>query len=295
MLDFLKKPKQFTIQEIHDEFDQSGERTLAEARAILAEATVEKDAAKLAAELGFVKSKPVVAAMKLLPTKDLAVKLESYQAQYPAQKFLTVAELERICVKYGLIYAPVEAYTEDIPKQNLIEIASAKQRDHAHTPEREYLFCITVYSEEAGIGVKWRFMNTWHKLPQQFVDERLLSSGHSSWITSSNETTIGGFVSKYLSSLGYNKKVYQRLEVQTRENEGLFIAATPDHFDLKDLEASKNGLGYSKVSKTQIVDEDRKPVKDPIVFQYMKGGFIRVITKWGAEANDPALQVQSLN
>lgn len=65
------------------------------------------------------------------------------------------------------------------------------------------------------------------------------------------------------------------------EKEGLFIAAPKDHFNLRGL--VQDGFGFF-----------RPKVKDPIVFRYVRGG-VQIITKWGLEAEDPALIVEKLN
>jgi hypothetical protein len=62
----------------------------------------------------------------------------------------------------------------------------------------------------------------------------------------------------------------------------LFVAANKEYFDLKRLEAIPNTHGYAAVAK------------DPIVFRWVKGGVL-IITKWGEEANDPALVIPELN
>lgn len=36
-------------------------------------------------------------------------------------------------------------------------------------------------------------------------------------------------------------------------------------------------------------------VKDPIVFQYCKNGFLRIETKWGAEAKEYSLMLPIIN
>ncbi len=74
--------------------------------------------------------------------------------------------------------------------------------------------------------------------------------------------------------------------VQTIGQSGLFIAAPPSHFDLKEL---KKKTKHGWFSITEVV------AKDPIVFEYVRGGFVRILTKWGLEANDPTLVVPQLN
>jgi hypothetical protein len=71
----------------------------------------------------------------------------------------------------------------------------------------------------------------------------------------------------------------------TYDRTGLFIAAPKEHFDLSGLTFDKNkGFYEAKV----------RVIKDPIVFRYVKGG-IQVLSKWGLEAEDPALQIEILN
>jgi hypothetical protein len=71
----------------------------------------------------------------------------------------------------------------------------------------------------------------------------------------------------------------------TYDRTGLFIAAPKEHFDLSELTFDeKKGFYEAKV----------RVIKDPIVFRYVKGG-IQVLSKWGLEAEDPALQIEILN
>ncbi len=66
---------------------------------------------------------------------------------------------------------------------------------------------------------------------------------------------------------------------KTINRNGLFIAAPKNHFDLTGL--SKEGLGFFDV---KIINMD-----DPIVFRYIRGGGIQVLSKWGIEASDSEL------
>lgn len=49
----------------------------------------------------------------------------------------------------------------------------------------------------------------------------------------------------------------------------------------------KLGLGYFVQRQFE--------VKDPIVFQYFKNGFLRIETKWGAEAKEYSLMLPIIN
>lgn len=104
------------------------------------------------------------------------------------------------------------------------------------------------------------------------------------YLTKENKVGIG-----VLNSLGIHvpndqSSIWIDGAIQKIERGGLFIAAPQSHFDTKGL--TKKGLGFFSVFETEI--------KDPIVFRYVRGG-IQVLTKWGLEANDPALVVPKLN
>lgn len=132
--------KKFTVEQIHAEIDTAQERLIDSADKLLAELNIPTESrleakANTLEKLGFVNSEPVkqAATIKenrkktetiLVKTKQEAELLRYYKQTYPFQKFLTVAELERICEKYNLIYAPAKNYIKDIPEKNVFEMAN---------------------------------------------------------------------------------------------------------------------------------------------------------------------------
>lgn len=282
MLSLFKSPNKI-IAEIHHEFDTAEDRLLKQAESIIASTEVPdyskiENKAERLVSLGFVKSEEVVAAKhyskqraeksKLIVTTQKQAKLiQYYKQQYPFQKFLTEAELDRICEKYNLIYAPVQNYKGIVPEKNLLDIENAK----------ELLVEDTVKNRST-----WRYKGSFTK-EATTVEKLICRDGidvtnvkRDGWHSEIN----GGDVRRHFFN-NRNIFVYDTYECETEtENlSGLFIAAPKSHFDLKGLK----GKGKYGFKMTSIVE-----IKDPIVFRYVKGG-IQVITKWGLEASDESL------
>lgn len=138
MFNFFKeafKPKTDTkvvIEEIHNAFDNAGERLLNEAKEILAKG-FNSDKGERLKKLGFMKAKDAVeAAAKIKEQeekKELATLIEYYQTWYPNNKFINEVTVKSICEKYGLYCGEVGYYKGDVPEKNLIEIENFKLRD----------------------------------------------------------------------------------------------------------------------------------------------------------------------
>lgn len=130
------------IAEIHAEFDTAQDRLLSQANEILSKPV---DATRSAVEsigerlekIGFTNTPTVKKAneikkgkeaeiKKVVETREQAELIQYYQANYPFLKFLTEAELDRICKKYNLVYAPSDRYTEEVPEMNLRDIENAQ-------------------------------------------------------------------------------------------------------------------------------------------------------------------------
>ena len=52
-----------------------------------------------------------------------------YKDKYPNLKFLKESDLDIICKKYNLVYAPIQNYIENVPDKNLNDIAKAQVLD----------------------------------------------------------------------------------------------------------------------------------------------------------------------
>lgn len=277
--------KKVTIEQIHAEFDSAQDRLLQQAMDIIPAHTEDNSAAVVleTAErlkrLGFTNTALVKKANDVLKekeeknrvvvnNKEQADVIQYYSQNYPFLKFLTESELDRICEKYNLIYAPTSNYIKDVPEKNLKEIENAQKLNNEDTARDQYFFEVTDFYSTCPNEIK-----------------KILKGKVKCDFTYESETDA----MKLARSLGYNGKynhhIYREAEIHRIHKKGLFIAAPSDHFDTTGLD-KKGKFGYMK--KTII------KIEDPIVFRYVRGG-IQVLSKWGAEGNDPSLIVPQLN
>jgi hypothetical protein len=124
------------IDEIHNEFDTAPQRILEQALEIInsqsdvkieLQTTIVEKALRLKS-LGFEKNALVY---NLTHTEreirrseglidmnnEMAHRIGYYTSSYPFLKFLPESELDRICDKYGLVYAPVKHYRMPVPER----------------------------------------------------------------------------------------------------------------------------------------------------------------------------------
>ncbi len=272
------------IEQIHEEFDVAQERLMDSASKVLKELNIKtqsgiEDRANLHEKLGFVNSKIVAEhktfSHKLNLTKETAELINYYKQKYPFQKFLTEEELNRICAKYNLIYAPVANYLENVPVKNLKEISASAQLDAEHSPKNRYF-------------VKIDYSDSFYKIPAEFKDfikspievDRIPYSVNYPSLSLAIEL---GYRGPYPmnTALGYEAKSITIIKT------GLFIAAPKQHFNLKEVEnVMGNKFGYATTN--YILH------KDPVVFRYCKGG-IQVLSKWGLEASDELVVNEKMN
>jgi hypothetical protein len=193
-----------------------------------------------------------------------------------------VSELDRICDKYGLVYAPVGHYKMPVPDKNLKEIEDAQSLKSIDV--QPDIVTRTYYDDS--MTRNWGYKRVKQILGgNSFTDDEIreLAKKHNielRWNSTSDFFWLAG--RKFLSE---NDRPITKEETKTISRKGLFIAAPKDHFDLTGLTFDKK-KGYFQTT-IQVK-------KDPIVFRYVKGG-IQVLTKWGLEADDPALQMEILN
>lgn len=294
------------IEQIHNEFDTAPDRLLQQAIQILekegnAKIQLESqisEKAKRLEKIGFVKNDAVVKKQQIdsitkskqyvidMSTKE-AETINHYSRNYPFLKFLTEPELDRICEKYGLIYAPVSYYKETVPDKNLREIENAQPLN---------------VNDKLNELVSWEFINTrenykltYDKIVTFLGNKTIFTEDEIKKIFKQHLPHKGNFgissyeclnLFYYISGEIFNNAIVCDGIKHVEDRRGYFIAAPKEHFDLTDLTENKENKGFYK--RTSVI------YKDPIVFRYVKGG-IQVITKWGLEADDEALQVGVLN
>jgi hypothetical protein len=307
----LLKPK-VTVEQIHAEFDSAEDRLKKQADEILntlsipTESDIERKA-KLAKELGFVNSEVVVKANAIRErnkkiqdsieiTRAQANDLNDLKFHYPNEKFLNVEELNRICEKYNLIYCPIENYIKDIPEKNLLEIKRAIPLSVFHSATDEIIYSFALTSDPYGTKQK-AFKKVINFLGKSHFTDAECDDLLRKYDLSYGDTHYRSNLLYYLTS---NRRFKEDAEVDellfvdakhTRISKtGLFIAAPESHFNTEGL-SKKEKFGWFNVQVTE--------VKDPVVFEYCKNGFIRILTKWGTDDDqaylDPALFNERLN
>jgi len=288
------------VKQIHAEFDTAEDRLLTQADELLQSLSIPtesaiSDKAQRLHRIGFVKSETVTQhekikqrqqqeQTKLVQTREFADLIRYYMQVYPFQKFLSEPELDRICAKYSLVYAPIANYIKDVPAKNIFDIEIAKPLDSGHVITKKISYRFYVDSDYR----KKRFEKLIKAIgcsPVMSMDE--INAISNNWINNESDKlfvrhmpeNLFYVISKLHPNLCDNKIVFTELEIITTDKSGLFIAAPASHFDTTGL--TKDGK-FGFLRKTII------EVKDPIVFRYCKGG-IQVITKWGLEASDELL------
>lgn len=282
------------ILEIHNEFDTAQDRLLKQANEVLSKyvdsgiSPIESVGERLA-KVGFTSTPTVKKAEQIKKGKEAQIKtivetreqaelIQYYQTAYPFLKFLTESELDRICKKYNLVYAPSDRYVQDVPEKNLTDIEQAQKLNAFDGPKSTNYFSGRVWCHYEYVDLK----NTLNKNCNKLLNIPFEESKESEY--SETRIAMGVLNSLGISTNGINKYIWIDGTISEVKRDGLFIAAPQTHFNTEGLK--NKGLGFFRIFETEI--------KDPIVFRYVRGG-IQVITKWGLEANDPALVVPVLN
>lgn len=280
-----------TVKQIHNEFDTAPERLLREAKRIIDKSRSKKreipeEKVNTLKKLGFTNVPTIKSLQKDIDrnidmdreiniNKELGKLIVHYNKEYPFLKFLTEKELDRICDKYGLVYAPVSHYIKEVPDKNLREIADAQKiKDGDIEHGKVFIENITFRREW---GHTEHYQNYVHESLES-IDYTVPMTGKHKTIESVATTVINGIFESYPEIKPDFD--FDEIRVSKINRKGLFIAAPFDHFNMEGLSAKGKGF----FEKTTVV------VNDPIVFRYVRGG-VQVVSKWGEEANDPALQV----
>lgn len=308
----LLKPK-VTVEQIHAEFDSAEDRLKKQAEEILntlsipTESDIERKA-KLAKELGFVNSEVVVKAKAIQErnkkiqnsieiTRSQANALNDLKFYYPNEKFLNSEELDRICEKYNLVYCPIENYIKDIPEKNLLEIKKAIPLHNFHSATNEIIYSFSLDKDATYESRQKTFKKFVNFLGKSEFTEMECDSILKKYGLSYGDTHYRSNMFYYLSSnpqfkvdAGTKDLLFVDAKLTKISRTGLFIAAPESHFETEGL-SKKEKFGWFNVQVTEI--------KDPVVFQYCKNGFIRILTKWGTDDDqaylDPALFNERLN
>lgn len=253
------------IEKIHSEFDSAQDRLLQQAEQIIAQkAETQEDLAHRLVKVGFHKT-PLVNKFRLkwkqlVSGMDQAKLIRHYKQTYPFLKFITEDELHRICNKYDLIHAPIGNYIGEVPDKNVRDIENMQALKPEDNPQDRIYCKVNFHSWWLPDNM---FYSIWDKKLPSIIEGRHF--GH--WYSASEY---------FQQHFGIEKEyIADSITNYTESKQGLFICAPSINFDLKGLGAVKSG--FASIFQA--------PVKDPIVYRYVRGG-CQIITKWGLEASD---------
>lgn len=279
-LQVIEKSDTAIIEEIHAAFDGAEEYLLQEAKRILSLPSAKYgdmkllDRAERLEKIGFIQSEDVRNATGIRQaiadvkerkqmSEKIASTIEYYRTAYQFLKFLTEDEMERICEKYGLIFAPVSAYRGQVPDKNIIDIEKAQTLKACDDATNLFFFEITKFWDDATAEFRAFF--------KKKIQTSILITGERDL-----KLYLKGKISD--QSLEAGRWLFKDGAGTTVKRQGLFICAPPTDFNLDGLDKLKKGFFQTEI----------QTVNDPIVFRYCRGG-IQVLTKWGLEASDPSL------
>lgn len=297
------------IDEIHNEFDTAPDRILQQALDIInTENNVKVELQNNIVEkalrlktLGFEKNalvhnlthteREIKKSEGLIDMNaEMAHRVKYYTSTYPFLKFLPETELDRICDKYGLVYAPVKHYKMPVPEKNLQEIENAQRLKSSDEQANlvTYQFVPKYESSRSEFNKLVKLFGGDTFTEEQLKEIHLTYFGELNGHRLSDTFWYYGYLAergKVTNPVITKAFIADAIET-TYDRTGLFIAAPKEHFDLSGLTFDEK-KGYYQAKTVRII-------KDPIVFRYAKGG-IQVLSKWGLEAEDPALQIEILN
>ena len=295
MMNLFKTP---TVEEIHKQFELAEESVMdyfqyknPNNKIINIDDSV-KSKTELLKEIGFINNKRLIEVNKInqinekvnIEQKEYDDKLNflhRLKYHYPLDKFITFEQLETICKKYNLIYANIKYYGEDVPLNNLIDIKNRKELSNEFLPSKQIVINYEIY-KWFGINLKTKYISpidakNWEKTITLDVNYNNI-----------NDSVVEYELEYYLKRKYNPKKLlsFTNVNYEIIDKSGLFIAAPKSHFV---------GLDKLKKNKSGFFSFIKGEVKDPIVFEFCKNDFIRIITKWGTDDDKSNLDISLIN
>lgn len=268
------------VEAIHNEFFTAGDNILQEATCLLKQLE-EKDLAKgkRLAALGFSKTREAVVAIetenKLATTKEIADLVMYYKVNYPNNKFITEAQVEQICEKYGLVCGETSMYKGFVPENKLFLIEQFKLKKQ----DVPYAIITDSWHGDEVVG----FLKE-EDIISNYGKQCILKNTHFYVVSGTkcrNEDVRNADKYRYLGEgLGgmYEQERYLKVKAATQLT--MKICAP-----LKDMEIPST----HKVNGYKI-----QHIPDPVVLQPVNGGYL-VVACWGDEASDEIVVNQDMN
>lgn len=249
----MSYPKEVLV--IHEEFNTASNKLLLQVEEMLSHevAVIKAEALK---RLGFTNASPVTTVTKVKHDYELHKLVKEYEQHYPDYKFIVEEDVIAICKKYGLVFAPVSAYTGFIPASKIDRMVKFRLKQSEHQP----LDLI-------------RVLEFWSTASDKEVIAQLKRENPSGIFP-----VMTSYGDVYACTLNGEKA---RVEVGEKfSRQGLFICAPKKDMDMTGLQNGKNPLMFFQANMF------KSPPPDPVVLKPVKGGYL-IIAAWGDEASDP--------
>lgn len=279
--------KQITAAEIHADFYGAEERLYVEAIGLSKGGLVTKTSkAERLKKIGFGKAKPIKESEEQEKRRAVSGRMinaiEYFRTYYPQNKFLTEAEVKKLCEKYSLLLGEASSYTGDMPEKNLVDIEKFKLRKE-DWKEKDYYGSSSVFRWfEPQTQPDFNELGVYFGRPRQSGKtsqyENLL--GEYTRAKDAMALQMGIFQSRQ-GVIGVDP--YSKPEPKKEyEQPALKICAPKEDFDT---------MGW-------VVKDGYRLVWDPVVLQPVSregvDGYL-IVTAWGDEASDEIVVSESAN
>lgn len=268
----IAKEYPLVVQQIHKEFDIAGEQLLAESLAIIEKAEkVDENKAYRLDGVGF-SNNPLIKKVKeieeeIRTPKQIAETVLKYKNNFPAYKYISKSDVEKICKKYNLVHGNTEQYIGFVPEKNLMEIETFKNLNRIRNEKRFY------------INEIYFSYRTVEPLQCKHIED-FLKVNNSCVIADSIE-----HVNRFLSRDMHNGYANVSLTINKHTELPIFDICAP----------KKDMISNDKYAKLKgLFGTTFKYIPDPVVLYPVEYGYI-IVTAWGDEASDPLVTNEQMN
>lgn len=273
-------------EQIHKDFYGAEERLYVEAIGLSKGSLVNKtDKSNRLKKLGFGAAKPIKKDEELSKKRaisgHIASAIEYFRTYYPQNKFITEAEVKRLCEKYSLLLGEVGNYTGDVPEKNIQEIETFKLRKEDWRKKQVDYFpgILQYFSPRRPSNFdEWGQLERMSRRSQRYEPDQTLLAYYESAIQSAAgiPSSREGYV------MGADPYKNDKKADVEYEQPAFKICAPKEDF---------NTSGF-------VVQDGYRLVYDPIVLQPVSkegiDGYL-IITAWGAESEDEIVKDSAKN
>ncbi|MCW3111368.1 MAG: hypothetical protein JWQ09_5874 [Segetibacter sp.] len=272
-MDTQTKPYPQVVQDIHNEFNNAGERLLQESLDIIEKAEkIDLNKASRLNSVGFSNNPLLAKANKIeAETRTPALMAQivlNYQKKYPLYKFISNADIDKICKKYNLVRGNTEQFIGFVPEKNLSEIE--KFTNQYSVSPRVFINNI-------------RFKYTYQQGLQKVFLDKLKSNNN--FIRKEDFSYYRASFDDKSDFEHYYIKEYVGIESIEKVNVPPFDICAPK----KDMISNEKWYAIKGLLSLTV-----SVAPDPVVLYPVEHGAI-IVTAWGDEASDPLVLNEQMN